>query len=250
MRTTTETKHQTRDTAILNADRYDFLKTNVGPIERGVSALVGGSLVGLAIYKRSFPTGLIAALVGVPLVARGALGHCTLYQALGINTAARPGARTRPDVLHGINVVKSIVVDRSVDECYSFWLDFEKFPHFMEHLDSVTITGENTSHWIACAPFGQTIEWDAEIVKTEKNHLIEWRSLEGSEVFHAGSVRFEPVDDGQKCRVTVTLRWEPPAGIAGYAIAKIFGEEPSQQVEDDLCRFKEVLEGGQVSSPS
>ena len=161
MRSSVKSTHHDRDTAILDADRLGFIK-NVGTVERGISTLVGASLVGLAAWRRSIPTGIVAALVGAPLIARGALGHCALYKALGINSAGTYGSKTGPRMLRGVNVVKSIVVDRPVDECYSFWLDFEKFPHFMEHVDSVTVTGERTSHWVACAPFGQTIEWDAE----------------------------------------------------------------------------------------
>ena len=247
MRSSDQTKHHhDRDTAILDADRLRF-DTNVGAIERGISVLAGGSLVALAAYKRSLPTSIAAALVGLPLIARGAVGQCMLYRAFGLNTAGKPGSTTRPEVLRGINVVKSVIVDRPVEECFSFWLDFEKFPHFMDHVESVVVTGERTSHWVARAPLGQTIEWDAELVKTEKNRLIAWRSLEGSEVLHAGSVRFEPEGDSS-CKVTVTLRWAPPAGIAGYAIAKVFGEEPGQQFEEDLARFKKVLEGGQIRS--
>jgi uncharacterized membrane protein len=221
---------------------------NVGDIERVVSVLAGGSLLALGLARRTLGTGLLA-LAGVPLIVRGATGHCSGYAALGINTAgAAPGDGSRPEVLHGMNVVKSVIVNRSVNECYSMWHGYDKFPLFMDHLESVTPTGEKTSHWIACAPLGQSVEWDAEIVKTEKNRLIEWKSIEGSEVMHAGSVRFEEVDGGRRCKVTVTLRWSPPLGIAGFAVAKLLGEEPGAQIECDLERFKEVMETGEVPS--
>ncbi len=248
MRSVEKTTHHDRDTAVLRADKYGFLTTNVGPIERKISTVIGGSLIGLGLYRRTLGSGLVAGLIGMPLLLRGALGHCALYQALGINTAGASGSTTRPRVLRGLNVVKSCVVDAPPEQCYAFWLDFERFPEFMEHLESVTVTGEKTSHWVARGPLGRTVEWDAEIVKTEEDRLIEWRSLDGSDVLHAGSVRFEPVARG-KCKVTVTLRWSPPAGIAGFVLGKLSGEEPARQIEDDLCRFQQIIERGVTEEP-
>lgn len=244
---TEPTRQHDHETAILEAETLR-VDTNVGPIERGISVLLGGALLANAFVRRTLGSSLLGAFVGAPVLARGVTGHCSLYRALGINTAAPPFTKTRPEVLRGMNVVKSIVVNRPVEECYSFWRGFENFPHFMDHVEDVTITGERTSHWVACAPLGQTVEWDAELVKDEKNHLIEWKSLDGSEVFHAGSVRFEPVEGGRRCKVTVTLRYAPPAGIAGLAVAKLLGGDPEKQIEEDLERFRQVLETGEVGS--
>src|SRR5581483_1868628 len=114
---------------------------------------------------------------------------------------------TRPAVLRGVNVVESIMVARPPRECFSFWRDPTRFPSFIDDVVSVALTGERTSHWVVRAPLGQEIEWDAEIVKVEKDRLIEWKTLEGAEVVHAGAVRFEPGSSGQHCKVTVYIRW-------------------------------------------
>src|SRR5436190_3786082 len=174
MKSTVETKHHDRDTAVLNADRLRRDK-NVGPLERAVCCFLGGSLIGLAAWQRSLRTGLVVGLVGGPLLLRGITGRSALYHLLGIDTAGLTWDRSGKSNLHGINVVKSVIVNRSVEECYSYWFDFEKFPTFMEHLESVAITGDKTSRWVACGPLGTTVEWDAEIVKSEENKLIEWR---------------------------------------------------------------------------
>jgi uncharacterized membrane protein len=116
----------------------------------------------------------------------------------------------------------------------------------MNHLESVTTTGEGRSHWVAKAPAGSTVEWDAEIYNEKENELIAWRSLEGADVDNAGSVRFEPAAGDRGTTVRVTLRYDPPGGALGAAVARLFGENPDQQIDEDLRRFKQVMEVGEV----
>jgi uncharacterized membrane protein len=49
--------------------------------------------------------------------------------------------------------------------------------------------------------------------------------------------------------VRVILRYDPPAGVVGAAVAKLFGEDPERQVQDDLRRLKQVMEAGEVGTP-
>jgi uncharacterized membrane protein len=44
--------------------------------------------------------------------------------------------------------------------------------------------------------------------------------------------------------VRVELEYVPPAGKLGVAIARLLGEEPTVQVQEDLRRLKQLLEGG------
>jgi hypothetical protein len=55
-----------------------------------------------------------------------------------------------------------------------------------------------------------------------------------------------PAPGGRGTEVRVELRYSPPAGVLGKAVARLFGESPQQQVRSDLRRFKQVLETGQV----
>jgi len=145
----------------------------------------------------------------------------------------------------GIKVEKSVAVNRSASELYTYWRNFENLPHFMDHLESVTVQDDKRSHWVAKAPAGTTVEWDAEIINEKENELIAWRSLDGADVDNAGSVRFSEAIGGRGTIVKVSLEYDPPAGIIGSLIAKLFGEEPSQQVQEDLHRFKQVMETGE-----
>src|SRR5262249_43303222 len=119
-------------------------------------------------------------------------------------------------------------------------------PRFMKHLESVQVKGERRSRWMAKAPAGTRVEWDAEITEDRPNELIAWRSLEGADVDNSGSVRFERAPCGRGAVVRVEMRYSPPAGVIGAGVAKLFGEDPEWQVKDDLRRFKQVMEAGEI----
>ena len=139
-----------------------------------------------------------------------------------------------------------MTVNRSVEEAYAFWRDLSRLPSFMAHLDSVKTDGDGRSHWVANAPAGTAVEWDAEIVEDVVGELVVWRSVEVAEVTNSGAVRFRTAPGGRGTEVRVELTYEPPAGALGVAVARLLGEEPQQQVEDDLRRFKQVIETGEV----
>ena len=145
-----------------------------------------------------------------------------------------------------VHVSRSVTVKRSRDVVFQFWRQLENLPRFMLHLQSVTVTGGGRSHWIASGPAGQRLEWDAEIVEERPNERLSWRSLEGSDVRHQGAVIFRDAPADRGTEVEVDLQYDAPAGKVGAAVAKLFGEEPSQQIRDDLRRFKQVMEIGEV----
>lgn len=210
---------------------------NVGEIERWASLLGGGALLIYGLTRRSWG-GLSLAAAGGGLLYRGAMGHCPVYQALGVDTAG--------EAKQGIHVEKAVTINRPMEELYRFWRDFENLPRFMHHLKSVTVSDERHSHWVATAPAGASVEWDAEITADRENEQIAWRSLEGSEVPNSGQVRFVPAPGGRGTEVRVSLDYAPPAGLLGATFARLFGEEPSQQVEKDLLRFKNLMEAGEI----
>ena len=147
---------------------------------------------------------------------------------------------------HGIHAKASCVVNRAPEEVYSFWRNFENLPRFMRHLESVQDRGDGRSRWVAKGPAGSTVEWEATIVADVPGEVITWRSLEGSDVDNAGAVRFERAAGDRGTIVKVNVQYNPPAGVIGATVAKLFGEEPQQQLDDDLRRFKQVLEVGEV----
>jgi uncharacterized membrane protein len=211
---------------------------NVGGIERVASTLG-------ALRKRN-AAGALGGLLGAALLQRGATGHCHLYQALGMSTATdgslvqQHGSAAVLDAQKAVKVEHRVIIARPRDELYRYWRNFENLPHIMSHLESVTVLDERRSRWKAKAPAGQSVEWNAEVFNEVQDGLIAWRSERGSTVPNAGSVHFTDVAGGTEVRVV--LDYEPPAGPLGVAFAKLFGEEPAQQVREDLEQFKQAME--------
>lgn len=145
-----------------------------------------------------------------------------------------------------MHISKSITVKQPRQLVYQFWRDFEQLPQFMQHLQAVTRIDDRHTHWIASGPAGTTYEWDAELITDDPNERIAWRSAAESDVRHGGIVSFRDAPSDRGTEVEVQLDYEPPAGTAGATVAKLFGEEPSQQLRDDLRRFKQVMETGEV----
>ena len=145
-----------------------------------------------------------------------------------------------------LHVTKGVTICRPREAVYEFWREFGNLPRFMTHVHSVTSTGDQRSHWVVSAPGGQTVEWDADILEDRAPELIAWRTLEGSDILHEGSVRFDEAPADRGTEVYVDLLYKAPAGRAGAALAKLFGEEPTQQILDDLRRLKQVMETGEV----
>ncbi len=218
--------------------------TNVGQTERYISAIGGGALALYGLTRGSLG-GITLALIGGSLVYRGTTGHCNVYEAMGVDTAHEKSGAASVAGNRGIKVEKSVMVNRPAAELYRYWRNFENLPKFMDHLESVRTTGEKRSHWVAKAPAGTTVEWDAEIINEKENELIAWRSLENADVDNAGSVRFQEAPAGRGTEVRVSLEYDPPGGVIGAAIAKLFGEAPDQQIQEDLRRFKQVMEAGE-----
>jgi uncharacterized membrane protein len=218
---------------------------NVGPGERLMSFLGGGSLLLLGLMRRRRRRLPVAALGG-GLLLRGATGHSYLYEVLGINTVMNRYETAGVHQGQGIKIEKSVTINRPAGELYRFWRNFESLPRFMNHLESVRVIDEKRSHWVARTPAGTMVEWDAEIINEIPNELIAWRSLEGSQIPHAGTVRFEKAANGQETVVRLILNYDQPAGRLGSVVAKLLGRDPKRHLEESLRRFKQIMEAGET----
>ena len=145
-----------------------------------------------------------------------------------------------------IHLRTAVTVNKPVEDVYEFWRDFKNLPRFMHHLEAVRITGPRTSHWKAKAPIGMTVEWDAEIIEDTPNDSIVWRSLEGADIENSGSVRFKPAPGGRGTEIILEMDFHPPGGVIGAKLGKLFDAVPRTQMGNDLRRFKQMLELGEV----
>lgn len=207
-------------------------------IERLKSLIMSEALILKVLGKRSLRRTLLAIEEGSnvqPSTTSENSLQDTIIAATGLNQI--------------LQVEKTITIqNKSPEELYSFWHKFENLPSFMEHLRSVTMISPTRSHWVAKAPLANNISWDAEIISDLENQLITWISVEGAEVDNSGLVRFKPAPPGRGTEVKVVLEYNPPGGAFSAAIAKLFGEEPEQQLSGDLRRFKMLMETGEIAT--
>jgi uncharacterized membrane protein len=227
----------------------DFLtdmSPNVNTTERIISVAAGCALLAYGI-KNGGVTGTLLSVAGGAMLYRAATGHCHLYDAAGINTLSDEplGTQKSPynrQALSGrVHVTETIRIDRPANEVYRFWKNFENFPQFMDHVESVTKNPDDTWHWVAKAPLGTTAEWDARITSDIQDQRIGWQSTKDSQIPNSGVVEFVGTPD-DATELTVTMIYEAPAGKFGEWAAWALGEEPSIQVAEDLERFKELIE--------
>ena len=223
-------------------------RRNMSDVDRWLSVAAG---TGLALYgiSRRKPAGWVLAGVAGMLLQRGATGHCHAYDALGLNTAGT-GEDTRRALSgsSGTHVEESVTINRPIEELYRFWRNLENLPQFMHHLDSVERVTDTLSRWRARGPGGRIVEWNAEIINEVPNKVIGWRSIEGSDVVSAGSVHFDDAGPGRGTRVQVRLQYSPPGGKVGAAVARLLGRDAATEIREDLRRFKQMLETGEVPS--
>ena len=221
----------------------------MGNSERVVSTVAGGSLVAYGIKRKDW-LGALLGLVGGGLALRGATGYCPAFDALDIDTNEKSlleqgKTKAKDWFQQKTEVVKSVTINKSAEELYNFWRNFENLPKFMNHLESVKVLDDKKSEWTAKAPLGYEAHWGAMITEDKKNEKIAWRSVENSEIPNSGKVEFLPtVDRGTVVKVTV--RYEPPAGKLGALAAYFLTEEPDTQIAEDLRRFKSLMETGLI----
>jgi uncharacterized membrane protein len=220
---------------------------NITRAERIASAVGGGLLAVMGLQRRS-PVGFAMALIGGDLLRRSLTGHSYAYEAMGVRTAPRGQGADVISVPYelGVRVDEAITIARPRQEVYRFWRSLGNLPRFMKNLKSVIELDGNRSHWVATAPAGRTVKWDAIVHNEREGELIAWRSLPGSDVDHAGSVWFKDAPGGRGTEVCVELQYNPPAGALGAVFASLWGKEPGQEIREDLHRLKALLEAGEV----
>lgn len=179
----------------------------------------------------------------IAAAALGGIGALDLYAAL---QASRGGGGRHAGGGSHRTLRAAVTVRRPIEDVYKFWRDLQNLPSFMYHLQSVAVGADGHSHWVANAPAGQSVQWDAQLTEDQPNRRIAWQSLPGSAIQNGGSVEFAPAVDGDGTEIRVQIGYEIPGGALGKAAATLFGESPDQQVNDDLRRFKQILETGEV----
>lgn len=208
---------------------------NVGAGERLISLIAGSALIVQGL-KRSTPAGWGLAGIGGALLYRGLSGYCPVKSAIGRNMAGT-GRRE-----NGVDIAHWVTVNKPRDQVYAFWRNFENLPRFMRHLDHVHQCEGNRSHWVARMPGNMgKLAWDAMLEDEQLNRRLAWRSEPGALVEHSGEVTFQDAPEGAT-RLHLHIRYYPPAGAAGAAVARILNPAFARLVESDIQGFKAFAE--------
>jgi uncharacterized membrane protein len=218
-------------------------KTNISKTERWASTFIGAALAA-AGYQRSNKA---LGLAGIALLGRGASGFCPVNAAVGRDTCSKYDTRARLGGSRGVRVEAATTVYLPQREVYAYWRNFENLPTFMDHLCEVQDIDGRRSHWVANGPMGVPVEWTAEIINDVPSELIAWKTIGESDVVSAGSVRFKQAPGDHGTEVRVKLQYDPPAGKIGATVAWMLGGDPQNAIEEDLRRFKQLLEAGEIA---
>ena len=213
--------------AVANSTLASWSRENWSPAQRALAGFLGAAVAGIG-YLRGGGKGLALCALGTGLLARATANQ-------NIAEIVKPKA---------ILIEKFVHVDAPVEEVFAYWRNLENFPQWMSHVREVRYVGDDRFHWVVDGPAGMPVEWDAELLNVSENREMTWRSVEGSQVYHVGRVRFEPENEGT--RVHVQLRYLPPGGVIGHVVAKAFGTDPKTEMDDDLDRLKNLIETGRL----
>jgi uncharacterized membrane protein len=219
---------------------------------RWAGLAAGGALALYGLSRRS-RSGVGLAILGANVAFHSGTQGRYLSPLLQRLPLPLPASWTNHESINerGVSVEHAVTVNRPADELYRYWRNLENLPQIMRHLESVSVLDDRRSHWVAKGPIGIQVEWDAEITVDRAGQALGWRSLEGPrdgspQVNTTGLVYFTPDPHGEDTIIRVVLKYDPPAGKLGAAVAKIFGEDPGTQIREDLRRFKQVMETSEV----
>lgn len=214
--------------------RRAVLQENWAPAVRFLMGAGGGASM---IYGRRVggPIGSIFSLLGLGVLLR-ATTNMRLSRITGVGAGRR-----------AVEVQKMINVDAPVEEVFEFWSHAENFPRFMSMLREARRIGDRRWHFVVEGPAGTRVEWDAEITRFEPNECIAWKSVEGAMVPNAGIVKFLPNEKGGT-RIDIRLSYNPPGGAIGHAVASFFGFDPKSGLDEELVRFKSLIEQGKTTA--
>lgn len=205
------------------------------PTARLLNGVAGAGLLA-AGGRLPAPLGLGARLAGLWLLARG-MSRRPLSSLVGLR-----GQRKT------IEIDKTFEVAADIPVVFALWSNFEAFPRFLSHVKQVQRTQEGNYQWAVTGPLGTTVTWLSEVNRYVPNRSIGWRSLPGSPVETLGEVRFRRSRRGT--RVELRMAYRPPAGTVGHGVARLLGADPRKQIDDDVIRFKSLLEEGKASGRS
>jgi uncharacterized membrane protein len=216
-----------------NRRRFAMAQENWPPSLRVGAMLMGTAVSGWGARRRRGWPAAITIAGGAALVLR-AVTNLPMNRLLGAGAGRR-----------AIDFHKTIAVAAPIDEVFAVFADFERFPRFMNHVRDVQMTGEGRSRWTVQGPANVPVSFDVESTELVPKQKLAWKTSAGSGIEHAGVVSFEEQGDGVT-RLDVRMSYNPVFGALGHVLARWFRVDPKRALDEDLVRFKSLLEDGKT----
>jgi uncharacterized membrane protein len=156
---------------------------------------------------------------------------------------SRPDERPRaPADLTHYEFPPSVTIDRPRGEVYAFWRNFVNLSRFMWGVRRVEAIDASHARWVAGTDQDDELVWETSITEDRPNAVIAWRTVSCSRVIHAGRVELADVAGGRATRVSVAIAYERLSGALGERFAHLFHHNPALQTQQELNRFKRLIE--------
>jgi uncharacterized membrane protein len=220
----------------------DTKTVNIHPLERSLSALLGVMLLIRSLTHRS----LASIAVGSLLLYRGVRGHSYLYQALGISTVNGSQRHEVGTPESAFEVVRSLTIEKPAYELYRLWREPESLSQIMGDIADVTAVNDDRQHWSLHTPFKKRIEWDTQVVESQPDMLLRWKSLDGAPLPHEGSISFRAAPKDWGTEVTLRFSFELSAGASVVRSVKPLDRVTPLLAEKVLRRYKSLAETGEI----
>jgi uncharacterized membrane protein len=189
---------------------------------RAATVLSGTALAALGLTRRGWTRTTLAASGGY-LVYLGITGKAAPYK----------GA-----------VRVAFTINRSPEEVYSFVLDPQNWPRFLQGIEMEP--GQEGSLVLSLGkPAGLDIRSEVVVTDERANEYIAWSSLPGA-LQHRGVIRFRPAPANRGTEISVAFEYRVPAGPFGRALGLLVGWDPEQLVRESLRHLKQLLEAGEI----
>jgi uncharacterized membrane protein len=228
-------------------------RVNVGTKERIFSTLLGGALSYLAKRQSAWWRRASLGAAAAVLVKRGVSGRCGLFGLLHVSTVAdmpHRGVysggvfdRARARMSHA---QRSVTILKPRHELFAFWRDFNNLPRFMQNLEAVQALDAQHARWVWRGLGGRLLEYETEIQGEAEGEHITWLGTRDGQSLFRADVKFRDAAANRGTEVTLTVGPGEPGGHMDGNALVLMSKDPERQVRDDLARFKQLMEAGEI----
>jgi len=150
-------------------------------------------------------------------------------------TAAEAGASARA----------AVTIGRSAAELRDLWLRPETQERIWSHFARVDAHQDGAADWVASGPAGGTYRWRTRI-DDRAAETLRWTSEAEADIPNQGVLTFLPAPGDRGTEAHLDVRFDPPGGVVGEAIAKLFHVAPRAIVLSALYKFRALAITGEV----